>query len=362
MKRTPLYQEHVNLGARMVDFAGWQMPIQYKGIIEEHDAVRNKVGIFDVSHMGEIEISGAKAFEFCQTISCNDVSKLKPGKIQYSAILNELGGVIDDCTLYQMAEAHYLFVVNASRKDQVLEWFMKHKTSGVDITDLSDNYGLLALQGKKSQDLLSEVLGRELDSLGYYEFLIAQFSSNVLIVSRTGYSGEDGFELYVPTAKTVELWNSLMEKGKNYGIEPIGLGARDTLRLEMGYLLYGQDMSETVSALQAGLQWIVKFDKGNFVGKNALLKEKEKGVSKRIRALLMEEKAIPRSHYEVMKSGSKIGEVTSGTFSPTLKKGIALALVDSSVQIGDEIQVQVRKNLSAAKVVKTPFVAGSVRK
>jgi aminomethyltransferase len=362
MKRTPLHEEHVKLGARMVEFAGWEMPIQYKGIIEEHDAVRNKVGIFDVSHMGEIEISGVKAFEFCQTIACNDVSKLKPGKIQYSAILNEQGGVIDDCTLYQMAEAHYLFVVNASRKDQVLEWFMKHKTSGVDITDLSDNYGLLALQGKKSQELLSNVLGRELDSLGYYEFLIAQFSSNVLIVSRTGYSGEDGFELYVPINKTVELWNALMEQGKKFDIQPIGLGARDTLRLEMGYLLYGQDMNENVSALQAGLSWIVKFDKGSFVGKSALVKEKEAGVKKRIRAILMEEKQIPRSHYEVLNQGKIIGEVTSGTFSPTLKKGIALALVDANLKIGDEIQVQVRKNLASAKVVKAPFVSGSVRK
>lgn len=362
MKRTPLHAEHVKLGARMVEFAGWEMPIQYKGIIDEHDAVRNKVGIFDVSHMGEIEISGSQAFEFCQTIACNDVSKLKPGKIQYSAILNEQGCVIDDCTLYQMAEQHYLFVVNASRKDQVLDWFMKHKTNHVEITDLSDSYGLLALQGKQSQELLSQVLGRELDSLGYYEFLIAQFSSNVLIVSRTGYSGEDGFELYVPIAKTVELWNALMEKGKAFGIEPIGLGARDTLRLEMGYLLYGQDMNESVSALQAGLSWIVKFDKGNFVGKAALKNEKEKGITKRIRALLMEEKAIPRSHYEVMRDGKKIGEITSGTFSPTLKKGIALALVDSDVQIDDEIQVQVRKNLATAKVVKAPFVSGSVRK
>lgn len=362
MKRTPLYAEHVALGARMVEFAGWEMPIQYKGIIEEHDAVRNKVGIFDVSHMGEIEISGTKAFEFCQTIACNDVSKLKPGKIQYSAILNEQGGVIDDCTLYQLADQHYLFVVNASRKDQVLEWFKKHQTSGVDITDLSDDYGLLAIQGKKSQSILSQVLGRELDSLKYYEFLIAQFDGNVLIVSRTGYSGEDGFELYVPTGKTVALWKALMDEGKQYGIEAIGLGARDTLRLEMGYLLYGQDMNEQVSALQAGLSWIIKFDKGNFVGKAALQNEKQKGVQKRIRAFVMEEKQIPRSHYEILKNGKQIGEVTSGTFSPTLKKGIALGLMDSSIEIGDEIEVQVRKNLAKAKVVKPPFVAGGVKK
>ncbi len=261
-----------------------------------------------------------------------------------------------------MAESHYLFVVNASRKDQVLDWLMKHKINQVEITDLSDHYGLLALQGKKSQELLSQVLGRELDSLGYYEFLITQFSSNVLIASRTGYSGEDGFELYVPAKKTAELWNQLIEKGKAFGIEPIGLGARDTLRLEMGYLLYGQDMNEQVSALQAGLSWIVKLDKGHFIGKSALVSEKTKGVAKRIRALLMEEKAIPRPHYEVIQKGKKIGEITSGTFSPTLKRGIALALIDATVAIGESVQVQVRKNVATAKVVKTPFVEGSVRR
>lgn len=362
MKRTPLHADHVKLGARVVEFAGWEMPIQYKGIIDEHEAVRNDVGVFDVSHMGEIEISGTKAFEFCQTIACNDVSKLKSGKIQYSAILNEQGGVIDDCTLYQLAEQHYLFVVNASRKDVVLDWFMKHKSSQVEINDLSDHYGLIALQGKKSQKLLSDVLGKEFDSLGYYEFTIVQFASTMMIVSRTGYSGEDGFELYVATSKTQELWNKLMEYGKSHQIQPIGLGARDTLRLEMGYLLYGQDMNESVSALQAGLSWIVKFDKGNFVGRSALLKEKENGVAKRIRGLVMDEKSIPRSHYEVFQNQKKIGEITSGTFSPTLKKGIALAMLDSGIEIGDEIMVQVRKNMAKATVTKPPFVKGSVRK
>ena len=362
LRRTPLYDEHVKSKAKIVDFAGWEMPIQYKGIIEEHDTVRNHVGIFDVSHMGEIEISGPRAFEFCQTIACNDASQLKPGKIQYSAILNEQGNVIDDCTLYQLAEQHYLFVVNASRKDEVMKWFLNHKMDNVTIKDLSDDYGLIALQGKKANALLSEVIGREFDSVKYYEFIMAQFASNALIISRTGYSGEDGFEIYAPVSVTKQLWNQLMEKGQAHGIQPIGLGARDTLRLEMGYLLYGQDMSESVSALQAGLGWIVKFNKGNFVGRAALLNEKEKGVSKKIYGLLMEEKSIPRSHYEVLRDGQRIGEITSGTFSPTLKQGIALALLDSSVKIGDQIDVQVRKNLAKAKVVKPPFVAGSVKK
>ncbi len=362
LRRTPLYDEHVKSKAKIVDFAGWEMPIQYKGIIEEHDTVRNHVGIFDVSHMGEIEISGPRAFEFCQTIACNDASQLKPGKIQYSAILNEQGGVIDDCTLYQLAEQHYLFVVNASRKDEVLKWFLSHKIESVNIKDLSDDYGLIALQGKKASALLEEVIGREFDSVKYYEFIMAQFASNALIISRTGYSGEDGFEIYAPVSVTQELWSQLMDKGQAHGIQPIGLGARDTLRLEMGYLLYGQDMSESVSALQAGLSWIVKMNKGNFVGRAALMNEKEKGVSKKIYGLLMEEKAIPRAHYEVQKNGQRIGEITSGTFSPTLKQGIALALLDSSVKIGDQIDVQVRKNLAKAKVVKPPFVSGSVKK
>lgn len=338
------------------------MPIQYKGIIDEHEAVRNDVGIFDVSHMGEIEISGPLAFEFCQTIACNDASKLKPGKIQYSAILNETGGLIDDCTLYQLAEQHYMFVVNASRKDQVLDWFNKHKMNHVNIKDLSDDYGLIALQGKKSQELLSETMGREFDSLGYYEFMLVQFSSVAMIVSRTGYSGEDGFEIYVPSSQTKKLWELLIEKGQKFGIQPIGLGARDTLRLEMGYLLYGQDMNDTTSALQAGLSWIIKFDKGNFIGRQALLKEKEKGIAKKMYGLMMEEKAIPRPHFEVFRNQKKIGEVTSGTFSPTLKKGIALSMLDSEFKIGDEVEVQIRKNLVKAKIVKPPFVKGSVRK
>lgn len=362
LKHTPLYSNHKELGARIVEFAGWEMPIQYKGIIEEHEAVRNQVGIFDVSHMGEIEISGPLAFEFCQTISCNDVSNLKPGKIQYSAILNETGGLIDDCTLYQLAEQHYLFVVNASRKDQVLDWFLKHKQNNVTVKDLSDDYGLLALQGKKAQELLSEVMGREFDSLGYYEFMMVQFATVAMIVSRTGYSGEDGFEIYVPIQQTQNLWELLLQKGQKFGIQPIGLGARDTLRLEMGYLLYGQDMNENTSALQAGLSWIVKFDKGNFVGRQALLKEKEAGVQKKIYGLVMEEKAIPRSHYEVFEGQKRIGEITSGTFSPTLKKGIALAILDSSCKVGDEVRVQIRKNLVSAKLVKPPFVKGSVNK
>ena len=361
-KKTPLHTRHKELGGRIVEFAGWEMPVQYKGIIEEHDNVRNHVGIFDVSHMGEIEISGPRAFEFCQTISCNDVSKLTPGKIQYSAILNETGGVVDDCTLYQLAEQHYLFVVNASRKDNVYQWFLQHQIPHVEIKDISDSYGLIALQGKKSQNLLTDVLAREFDSLGYYEFMIGQFSSSALIVSRTGYSGEDGFEIYVPTEKTDELWNILLDRGQAYQIQPIGLGARDTLRLEMGYSLYGHEMDETVSALQAGLSWIVKFDKGNFIGRTALKKEKEAGVAKKIYGLIVSDKGIPRAHYEVFQSDQKIGEVTSGTFSPTLKQGIALAMLDSKVKIGDEVKVQIRKNFVPAKVVKPPFVLGSVKK
>ena len=362
-RKTALYQNHIQLKARMVDFAGWQMPIQYApGIIKEHEAVRDHVGIFDVSHMGEIEISGSSALAFCQWIACNDASFLKPGKIQYSAILNENGGVIDDCTLYQLAEDHYLFVVNASRKAQVLNWFLKNKMEKVTITDKSDYFGLLALQGKQSQALLSEVLGRELDSIKYYEFAIAQYQGHALIVSRTGYSGEDGFEIYIPESIVVSLWEELLNKGQTFKIQPIGLGARDTLRLEMGYMLYGQDMDEATTALEAGLSWIVKMDKGNFCGKKALLAQKESGLEQKVFGLKMVDKGIPRAHYKIYKDETMLGEVTSGTFSPTLKKGIALARLSSKIKLGDDVWVEIRNEKHPAIIVKPPFATPSVKK
>jgi aminomethyltransferase len=346
----------------MVPFAGWEMPVEYAGILEEHQAVRTKIGIFDVSHMGEIEIQGRRALEFCQRIATNDASVLKPGKVQYSTFLNDRGGMIDDCTLYRLNEESFLFVVNASRKEQVLAWFRNHALDHATITDKSDQFALLALQGKGAARLLSRLVKRDLDTVGYYEFVWAELVGTAALISRTGYTGEDGFEIYLAWDKAVAAWDLLMQEGREDGLAPIGLGARDTLRLEMGYLLYGNDMSEEVTPLEAGVGWIVKLEKGNFIGRDALVRQKEAGVSRRIRGLKMKGRAIPRRHYEIRSGGSKVGEVTSGTFSPTLRQGIALGFVDTALAADAEISVVVRNREEPAVITKPPFVTGSVRK
>ena len=362
MKKTPLYPEHVRRGAKFLPFAGWDMPIEYAGILKEHEAVRNAMGIFDVSHMGEIEIKGKAALDFCQKISTNDASALKPGKVQYSTILNDRGGIIDDCTLYCLSPEHYLYVVNASRIDAVREWFAAHAIDGATIEDKSDEYGLIALQGKDAQKLLEKIVRRDLDTIRYYEFSWAEVQGFAALISRTGYTGEDGFEIYLPTAKVSEVWNALLEAGAPMGLVPVGLGARDTLRLEMGYLLYGSDMDENTTPLECNLGWVVKMNKGSFIGKSALLEQKEKGISRRLFALEMEGRGIPRAHYAVHAGWKKIGEVTSGTFSPTKKVGIALAYLDPSRKIGDTVDVMIRDKPVAARIVKTPFVQGSAKK
>lgn len=362
LKRTPLYERHKALGAKLVPFAGWEMPVQYSGVLKEHEAVRTKAGIFDVSHMGEIEVHGKRAVEFCQRVSTNDASGLKPGKVQYSAILNEEGGIIDDCTLYRLGEEHFLFVVNASRKENVVRWFQSHPTEGARVEDRSRDYGLLAVQGRGAEALLSRLVRRDLTTVGYYEFIWTEFVNAAALISRTGYTGEDGFEIYLPWGKTAEAWDLLMKEGASGGLVPIGLGARDTLRLEMGYSLYGNELNEETTPLEAGLAWIVKLDKGNFFGRERLLEQKEQGLRRKIRGLKMTDRGIPRPHYEVNSQGKKIGEVTSGTFSPTLKMGIALAMLDAGVKEGQEVSVRVRDKESKALVTKPPFVAGSVKK
>ncbi|MFH1263411.1 MAG: glycine cleavage system aminomethyltransferase GcvT [Pseudomonadota bacterium] len=362
LKRTPLYERHKSLGGKIVPFAGWEMPLEYSGILKEHEAVRTAVGIFDVSHMGEIEIRGKQALEFCQKVSTNDASALKPGKVQYSAILNAEGGIVDDCTLYRIGEEHFLFVVNASRKENVLRWFEGHPMEGAKVEDRSDDYGLLALQGKKSEDLLSRLVHRDLSTVGYYEFTWTELSGAAVMISRTGYTGEDGFEIYLPWEKTVEIWDLLMKEGSSVGITPIGLGARDTLRLEMGYSLYGNELNEHTTPLEAGLAWIVKMDKGTFFGRNRLVEQKEKGLTRRIRGIKMIDRGIPRPHYEIYSAGRKIGEVTSGTFSPTLKQGVGLAMLPAELKEGNELSVRIREKDNRAAITKPPFVAGSVKK
>jgi aminomethyltransferase len=323
--------------------------------------VRTNMGLFDVCHMGEIEVRGKRALDFCQKMATNDASTLKPGHVQYSAILNEEGGVLDDCTLYRLAEEHFLFVVNASGREKIYSWFAAHPMEGAKVEDRSDDYGLLAIQGRNAETLLSRLVKRDLSTVRYYEFTWTELMGSAALISRTGYTGEDGFELYIPWAKTPDIWDLLMNEGRGSGLTPIGLGARDTLRLEMGYMLYGNDMNEQTTPLEAGLGWIVKLDKGNFIGRQKLAEQKAKGLKRRIRGLRMKERGIPRPHYEVWKNGGKIGDVTSGTFSPTLKQGIAMAMLDASVTEGDVI-VKIRDKEVVATISKPPFVGGSVKK
>ncbi len=362
VQKTPLHAHHVKLGGKMVPFAGWEMPIEYSGILKEHTAVRNAVGLFDVTHMGEIEVKGGRALDFCQRVATNDASTLKPGKVQYSAILNESGGILDDCTLYRLALDHFVFVVNACNRSAVSAHFQSQSLEGAEVLDRSDEWGLLALQGKGAESLLSRVVKRDLATVGYYEFIWVEVLESAVMISRTGYTGEDGFEIYVPMGKLVSIWEKLIEEGGPCGLVPIGLGARDTLRLEMGYLLHGQDMTTETTPWEVNLGWIVKMNKGSFSGRDALAKQKEAGVPRSLRALRMKERGIPRPGYPVGEGDQEMGQVTSGTHSPTLKSGVALALVDGKPPIGTELWIDVRGKKLMAEVVKPPFVSGSVKK
>ncbi|MCB0309364.1 MAG: glycine cleavage system aminomethyltransferase GcvT [Bdellovibrionales bacterium] len=363
LKRTPLYDDHQRRGAKFLPFAGWEMPIEYQGIITEHKAVRENMGVFDVSHMGEIEIKGKTARNFCQMVSTNDVSMLKPGKVQYTVLLNEEGGIIDDCTLYCLSPEHYLFVVNAARKDDVYHWLSQQKMdSTLAVEDKSDDYGLIALQGPKSESFLARFVKRDLRAFKYYDFIWAEILGVALMISRTGYTGEDGFEIYVPMDKVDAVWRQMIEEGASENLQPIGLGARDTLRLEMGYLLYGSDMNQKTSPLECGLSWITKMNKGHFLGRQAILDQKEKGVTRRLRGFKMTERGIPRSHFQIFEGDNLVGEVTSGTYSPSLKVGLGLAMIDKSLNYGSNIAIKIRDKMVSAIITKPPFVQGSVKK
>jgi len=365
LKRTPFYVTHKNAGAKLIDFGGFEMPVQYEGIKVEHAAVRENAGIFDVSHMGEVFVSGSGALRFLQYITINDVSKLVPGKAQYSAMCYPNGGIVDDLIVYMIDEESYMVVVNASNRDKDVAWMMQHKADDVTIDDRSDNYALLALQGPKSSLILSKVTDIDLASIAYYHFAVGKVAGfDNVIVSATGYTGEPGFEIYfdVRSVDPVVVWNAIMEAGAHFDLKPCGLGARDTLRLEMGYALYGNDISDSTTPLEAGLAWITKLDKGDFIGREALLSQKEAGINRKLTGFVMEdEKAIPRSHYIVRNSvGEQIGEVTSGTQSVTLSKGVGMAYVDlSSSKPGLPIVIDIRGRLMPATTQKPPFVKKS---
>jgi aminomethyltransferase len=361
VKKTPLNHAHRELGARMVDFGGWDMPVQYSGVIEEHLAVRQAAGLFDVSHMGEVEVSGANALAFIQHLTINDAAKLVDGQVQYSAICYPEGGVVDDVTLYRFNGSHFLFCVNASNIEKDFDWMQQvlreSALKDVTLTNRSEEFAQLALQGPKAVAILAGLTDVSLDGLAYYHFCEGMVAGEKMIVSRTGYTGEDGFELYLPASAAVAVWQKLMAAGTPHGLLPIGLGARDTLRLEKGYALYGHELSRDISPLEAGLAWITKLDKVDFVGKAALVAQKAAGVPRRRIGLVMEERGIPRDGYPLFAGDREVGVVTSGTMSPTLKLGIALALVEpAAAGLDEELEVAVRSRRMRARVVRPPFV------
>lgn len=358
MKNTALTNVHIALGAKMVPFAGFNMPVQYSGINDEHETVRTGVGMFDVSHMGEFILKGEKALDLIQKVSSNDASKLYDGKVQYGYLPNEDGGIVDDLLTYKIDDTTYLLVVNASNIEKDWNWISKFNTEGVEMKDISDETSLFAIQGPKAADALQQLTDIELAPMEYYTFQKGVFAGveNVL-VSATGYTGAGGFEIYVANEHAEQVWNAIMEAGKAYGIKPIGLGARDTLRLEMGFCLYGNDIDDTTSPLAAGLGWVTKFTK-DFVNSENLKAEKEQGVSQKLVGFEMIDRGIPRHDYEIVDAeGNKIGRVTSGTQSPSLKKSIGLGYVDTAfAKEGTEIFVSIRNTPIKAVVKKPPFV------
>lgn len=365
LKRTPLYEAHVRAGAKIVPFAGYEMPVQYPtGIIQEHKAVRERAGLFDVSHMGELEIRGGDALGLLQYVTTNDASKIAVGQAQYTVLCNEDGGAIDDCIVYRF-EDHYLVVVNASNKDKDRDHIMQYaERFGTQVIDRSDETALLALQGPRAQRVLERLTEAQLNTIAYYHFAEGDVADVPTIISRTGYTGEDGFELYLPADSAVRVWTRILEAGQDDGVLPVGLGARDSLRLEMGYILYGNDLDERRTPLEAGLGWVTKLDKGEFVGREALQKQKSDGVRDRLVAFVLQERGFPRHGYEIRIDGEPAGEVTSGVHAPSLEKGVGLAYVPvEAARPGTMIEVMVRGKAVPAEIVRPPFYKdGTARK
>lgn len=357
MKNTALTQKHIELGAKMVSFAEYNMPVQYKGVNIEHETVRSGVGVFDVSHMGEFIIKGENALDLIQKISSNDASKLFPGRAQYSCMPNDEGGIVDDLLIYMLAENEYMLVVNASNIKKDWDWISSHNSFAAEMIDVSDNISLLAVQGPKANKVLQKLTSVNLSDIKYYHFTKGEFAGvDNVILSATGYTGSGGFELYIPNEVANEVWTKLFEAGEEENISPIGLAARDTLRLEMGFCLYGNDIDDTTSPLEAGLGWITKFSK-EFINSDSLKKQKEEGVKNKLIAFELLERGIPRKDYLIKDSnGNTIGRVTSGTMGPSVKKAIGMGYVKKEFsQEGQEIYLEIRNKLIAAKISKAPF-------
>jgi aminomethyltransferase len=358
--KTPLYDAHVAMKAKMVPFGGWLMPVSYEGVLAEHKTVREACGIFDVSHMGEVRVKGPEATRFMQWLTINDVTKLKPGSGQYSAMLNEHGGMIDDLIVYRLADNEFFICVNASNRTKDHQW-IKSKSAGFNIvvTDESDHFAQIAVQGPHSADVLSAIVSDAdavaMRSLPYTHIMPVLICGQPSLLARTGYTGEFGFEVYIPSSVAHQTWMALLELSSKFGVKPIGLGARDTLRLEACYLLYGNDMNEEVSPLEAGISWATKLDKGDFIGKTALLNQKTVGIKRHIVAFKMLEDGIPRHGMKVFNEGKIIGDVTSGSVLPTVGGAGGMALVESSMKEGHEFLIDIRGVQRRARVVKRPL-------
>jgi aminomethyltransferase len=360
MKDTALTATHQALGAKMVPFAGYNMPVQYEGVNIEHETVRNGVGVFDVSHMGEFLIEGPHALELIQKTCSNDASKLTVGKAQYSCMPNDDGGIVDDLIIYRIKEDTYLLVVNASNIEKDWNWLQSKNDLGAELRDLSEDYSLLAIQGPKAVEAMQSLSSHDLSDIKFYNFVVGDFAGiEHVIISATGYTGSGGFEIYCKNSEVKQVWDKVFEAGADYGIKPIGLAARDTLRLEMGYCLYGNDIDDTTSPIEAGLGWITKFTK-TFTNSEALEDQKRRGAERKLVAFELDERGIPRQGYDIVDSqGKTIGNVTSGTMSPSLNKGIGLGYVPTVfADAGSKINIQIRKNAVPATVVKLPFYKG----
>ena len=361
-KRTALYDTHKSLGARLTEFGGWMMPVDYGSITKEHLAVRTAAGLFDVSHMGEIEVRGPQALDLVQKVTCNDASRLKPegGGAQYTALTYPNGAAVDDCLVYRLGAENFLFCVNAANTEKDFRWITDQNDLEADVRNVSENYSLLALQGPKAAEILSSLVKADLDGMRPFRFTKTTLLGVEGLLSRTGYTGEDGFEIYLPPAESEQIWNKLLEAGRNAGLRPAGLGARNTLRLEAGYPLYGHELDEEITLLEAGLGWICKLEKRFFIGQEALKRQKKEGLRRRLIGLEMAGRGIARDGYGVFNrvgsGGERAGEVSSGSVAPYLKKNIALAYLPAELaESGGKLAVEIRNRREAARVVPLPF-------
>lgn len=357
LQRTPLFQSYSKYGGKTIDFGGWELPVQFSSIKAEHEAVRTKAGLFDVSHMGEILVSGSGSLAYLQQLVTNDVSKVKIGQAQYTAMCYKDGGTVDDLLIYKISDESYLLVVNASNIEKDLEWMKESASGDVTLENQSDQYGLLALQGPLAVQVLQRLTEENLEEIKPFRFITdVVVGGQSVILSRTGYTGEDGFEIYASPEAVIALWDSILTEGQDEGVVPCGLGARDTLRFEAGLALYGQELSKDITPLEAGINFVVKLAKDDFIGKEALAAQKEAGVPRKSVGIEMIDKAIPRHGYPVYVGDQQIGEVTTGTQSPTLKKNIGLALISSDfAELGKELEIEIRNKRVKAKIIETPF-------